>query len=184
MRQANRLPQVSRPMCSCIHNTRHRHSVLNEQGNVSTLTCGQLQNTYEATKEALCLLQRGLMMAIECEDTTESSSRSMLRYYAWLHCFISRLLYDAALYVEDDVGRRERITSIWTVLFIVCSLINNIANTTFEVITAGTRTDKDTCILEYVFTPILNIYLRSKRHCCLYFRSLCILRKVNVLSVA
>jgi len=86
----------------------------------------------------------------------------MLGYSAWLHCFIQRVLCDAALYVEDDVGRWERITSIWTVLFIVCSLLNNIASTTFEVITAGTRTDEDTSILEYEFTPILNSYLHSK----------------------
>jgi hypothetical protein len=82
MRQANRLPQVSRPVCSCIHNTRHHHSALNEQGKVSTLTCGQLQNIYKATKEALCLLQPDLMMATDGEGTIELSSQSMLGYSA------------------------------------------------------------------------------------------------------
>jgi hypothetical protein len=55
-------------VCSCIHNTRHHYSALNEQGNVSTITCRQLQNTYEATKEALCLLQRDAMVAIDAGE--------------------------------------------------------------------------------------------------------------------
>jgi len=103
MRQANRLPQVSRPVCSCIHNTRHRHSVLNEQGNASTITCGRLQNIYEANKETLCLLQRNLMVATD----GKSSSRSMLGYSALLHGFIPRVLYDAALFVQ---GKYRRMT--------------------------------------------------------------------------
>ena len=104
--KANRLPQVSRPVSSCIHNTRHRHSALNEQDNVSTITCGQLQNIYESTKEGTCFLQWGLMMATDGEDTIESSSRkSMLGYFALLHRFIQRVLCDTALYVEDGVGK-------------------------------------------------------------------------------
>jgi len=40
------------------------------------------------------------------------------------------------------------------VLFIACSLLNNIASTTFLLITAGTRIDKDTSTFGYEFTPI------------------------------
>lgn len=159
MWQANRLPQVSQPVCSCIHNTRHRHSALNEQGNVSTITCGQLQNIHMKPPKKRCASATGLddrhrrwrehriVVTIHVKSIPHGNIVS-----SWGYCVTLPYLYRVS-----TVKWRGEMVIVYEHLncVIYClQFIDNIASTSFEVLTACTWVDKDTSILGYEFMPI------------------------------